>query len=91
MIIKFSTKLLVVFTAAFLLAGFTLLAFLHQAKALDAIPLFTKGQPSIGNENAPVHVVVFEDPKCNNCIEEEEYWNYQHRKFFSHVEEEEDY
>jgi protein-disulfide isomerase len=78
MIIKFSTKLLVVITAAFLLAGFTFLALLHQEKALDAIPLFTKGQPSIGNENAPVHVVVFEDPKCNNCI-------MYHRKTFAPI------
>lgn len=68
MIIKFSTKLLVVATSFILLAGFAVIALLHQAKELDAIPLFTEGQPSLGSEKAPVHVVVFEDPKCNNCI-----------------------
>lgn len=68
MIIKFSTKLLVVATSFVLLAGFAVMALLHQAKELDAIPLFTEGQPFLGSEKATVHVVVFEDPKCNNCI-----------------------
>jgi protein-disulfide isomerase len=68
MIIKFSTKLLVVATAFILLVGFTVVILLHENKQLDAIPLFTEGQPFLGKKNAPVHVVVFEDPKCNNCI-----------------------
>jgi protein-disulfide isomerase len=68
MMIKFSTKLLVVATAFILLLGFTVVVLLHENKQLDAIPLFTEGQPFLGKKNAPVHVVVFEDPKCNNCI-----------------------
>lgn len=51
----------------------------------DSIPPYEDKCPKCGK----LHSGNF--PKCNNCIEEEEYWNYQHRKFFSHVEEEEDY
>lgn len=32
-----------------------------------AIPLQTSFQPTIGDSKATVHVVVFEDPLCNNC------------------------
>lgn len=81
MIIKFSTKLLVVATSFILLVGFTILVLLHQSQQLDAIPLFTEGQPSLGSKNAPVHVVVFEDPKCNNCI-------IYHRKTFAPIKKE---
>ena len=66
--VTFSTKLLVVISSCVLLAGFTLIVLLEQAKQMEAIPLFTERQPSLGSLNAPVHVVVFEDPKCNNCI-----------------------
>lgn len=74
--ITFSTKLLVVISSCVLLAGFALIVLLEQAKQMEAIPLFTEGQPSLGSLNAPVHVVVFEDPKCNNCI-------IYHRKTFA--------
>ncbi|MDP1880763.1 MAG: thioredoxin domain-containing protein, partial [Parachlamydiaceae bacterium] len=30
-------------------------------------PLNTSNQPTIGNPNAPVQVVVFEEPKCPGC------------------------
>lgn len=81
MIIKFSTKLLVAATSFILLVGFAILVVLHQTQQLDSIPLFTEGQPSLGSKNAPVHVVVFEDPKCNNCI-------IYHRKTFAPIKKE---
>lgn len=30
-------------------------------------PIDTKNQPTIGQQNAPVHIVAFEDLKCGNC------------------------
>lgn len=35
----------------------------------DKIVLDTKGQPTIGNPNAKVHLVIFEEPKCGTCRE----------------------
>lgn len=32
-----------------------------------SIEINTQGQPTIGYTKAPVHVVVFEEPKCSNC------------------------
>jgi protein-disulfide isomerase len=79
--IRFSTKLLVVVTATALLSGFALIAVLHKVKNDNAIPLFTEGQPTLGKDNAPVHVIVFEDPRCNNCI-------IYHRKTFASLKKE---
>lgn len=33
----------------------------------DAIKLEINGQPTIGQAGAPIHIVVFEEPKCINC------------------------
>ena len=30
--------------------------------------MLTVAEPTIGDPAAPVHVVVFEDPRCNNCV-----------------------
>lgn len=32
-----------------------------------AVTINTEGQPTIGNKNAPLHIVAFEDLKCSNC------------------------
>ncbi|MCB1181296.1 MAG: thioredoxin domain-containing protein [Chlamydiia bacterium] len=42
-----------------------LIVFRHDLP--EGIPLNTKGQPTIGYPKARVHVVVFEEPKCDNC------------------------
>jgi len=36
-------------------------------QASEAITINTEGQPTIGDPNAKVRVVVFEEPKCFNC------------------------
>lgn len=49
-------------------AALIIAAVYHSETQLpDAIPLNTKGQPTIGYPKAKVHVVVFEEPKCSNC------------------------
>ncbi len=68
MSIRFESRLLVIFTACVFLLTFSFLVFFHKAGYEKPIPLYTTGQPTIGNPSAKVHVVVFEDPKCNNCI-----------------------
>lgn len=39
----------------------------HQTPLLLSNALDTKGQPTIGDPKATVHVVVFEEPKCPSC------------------------
>lgn len=68
MSIRFQSRILVIFTACILLLVFSFLIFFHKSGYEKPIPLYTIGQPTLGNPNAKVHVVVFEDPKCNNCI-----------------------
>jgi protein-disulfide isomerase len=55
-------------TAAVLLLIFSFLLLFHHSGYEKPIPLYVKNQPTIGSETATVHVVSFEDPKCNNCI-----------------------
>lgn len=68
MSIRFQPKTLAIFTACILLLIFSFLIFFHKNGYEKPIPLYTVGQPTIGNPQAKAHVVVFEDLKCNNCI-----------------------
>lgn len=63
-----SSKIVITLTAAVLLLVFSFLLFFHHSGYEKPIPLYVKDQPTIGSETAKVHVVSFEDPKCNNCI-----------------------
>ncbi len=40
---------------------------LEQAQVDYPVSIDTKGQPTLGNPKAPIHIVVFEDLKCPNC------------------------
>ncbi|MBW5802432.1 DsbA family protein [Coxiella endosymbiont of Ornithodoros amblus] len=40
---------------------------LSKPALTKAITINTKGQPTLGNPAAPVHIVAFEDLKCPNC------------------------
>lgn len=62
------SKVIVILTSSILLLVFAFLLFFHHTGYEKAIPLYTTGQPTLGLPTAPVHVVCFEDPKCNNCI-----------------------
>lgn len=64
----FQSKLLVVLTACIFLLTFSFLIFFHRSTYEKPIPLYTVGQPTLGNPEAKVQVVIFEDPRCNNCI-----------------------
>lgn len=44
--------------------GFTVI---FHSQDLSAIILQTNGQPTMGHSKAPVHIVVFEEPKCSEC------------------------
>ena len=68
MVKRFPAKLLVLFTAISCLITLFLVFFINRNMSPAPIPLYTEGQPTIGSPKAKVHVVVFEDPKCNNCI-----------------------
>lgn len=63
-----TSKILVIATAGILLFIFSTFFFFHKVGYEAPIPLYTKGQPTIGSPDAKVHVVAFEDPRCNNCI-----------------------
>lgn len=39
----------------------------HRAHKKPAIEINTVGQPTLGNEEAPIHIVVFKEPKCTSC------------------------
>lgn len=52
-----------------LVAGLLAFYFLKPKAALSpAVSIDTRNQPSIGNENAKIHIVTFEDLKCGNCM-----------------------
>lgn len=68
MSVSFQSRILVILTAGVLLTILAFLLFFNHDNYEKPIPLYTTGQPTIGNENAKVHIVDFEDPKCNNCI-----------------------
>ncbi len=60
-------KILVVVTALVFICLLVVGSFVLSPKLPDSIPINTKGQPTIGYTKAPVHVVLFEEPKCSNC------------------------
>lgn len=39
-----------------------------RIKLPQAVNIPTNGQPTLGNKNAPVQIVAFEDLKCSNCM-----------------------
>jgi len=75
------SKVMVTFTASLLLLIFAFLLFFHHTGYEKPIPIYTTGQPTLGGETAKVHVVSFEDPKCNNCIA---YHNQDYAKIYEH-------
>lgn len=40
-----------------------------KAPPSSAITIFTNGQPTIGKEEAPIHIISFEEPKCPSCAD----------------------
>jgi len=79
---KHASKFLLLLTAILLLVGFFIIVMIEPAAHPEAIPLYTKNQPTLGNSKAKVHVVVFEDPKCNNCINyHRETYNFLKKEF----------
>ena len=75
------TKAAVLLTTFLLLIALSFVLFFHPQEYAVAIPLYTAGQPTIGDPLAKVHVVSFEDPYCNNC-------SIYHKTVFKKVEEE---
>jgi len=49
------------------LAGYFILHARNKAAPVPEVTINTKNQPTLGQPNAPVHLVVFEDLKCGNC------------------------
>lgn len=62
-------KSLVLISLIIMLAAVTSVSLLSKEKVSPAITIETAGQPTIGNENSPIHLVVFEEPKCPFCKE----------------------
>lgn len=62
-------KLLVWATLAVAVAVVIAIQFLCDPKLPEAVPIVTTGHPTIGYPKAKIHLVVFEEPKCSNCIE----------------------
>lgn len=60
-------KAAVIGTTIFLLIALSFILFFHPKDYPQAIPLYTQGQPTLGDPLAKVHLVAFEDPYCNNC------------------------
>lgn len=60
-------KTLVLITAGALVVTAFLAPIFLKPELPAAIAVSTKGQPTIGYQKAPVHIVVFEEPKCSNC------------------------
>lgn len=65
---KISSKALVLIISTIFILTFSLFMIFHETQTPDATPLYVTGQPTIGNPLATVHVVIFEDPRCNNCV-----------------------
>ncbi len=65
---KTLVKPLVLLTTAIAFVASVLTIALTPSSA-KALPIDTTGQPTLGNAQAPAHIVVFEDLKCPNCRE----------------------
>ncbi|ATN74315.1 dihydromonapterin reductase [Coxiella burnetii] len=64
---KTFVKPLVLITVVIALTMSAIALALSKPAALKATTIDTKGQPTLGNPAAPVHIVAFEDLKCPNC------------------------
>lgn len=64
-----STKFIALLTGAMLLLGFGFYVYFsyRTPKYPPSIPVYTEGQPTLGNKQAKVHIVTFEDPTCSTC------------------------
>ncbi|MCH9630277.1 MAG: Disulfide bond formation protein D [Chlamydiia bacterium] len=63
------TRLFFILTIVILVIGAIGFFYFHDKDNYHApIPLLTVEEPTVGDPAAPVHVVVFEDPRCNNCV-----------------------
>lgn len=60
-------KSLVLWTLAIFVLIVIGTAFYENSKPVPELNIDIKGQPTIGNLNSSVHVVVFEEPKCVDC------------------------
>lgn len=67
---KISSKILVSATLAIALAvSAVAVALTPKENMPKAVHIDTSGQPTLGKDSAPVHIVVFEDLKCPNCAD----------------------
>jgi protein-disulfide isomerase len=79
---KISSRSLVLVISTIFLLSFSLFMIFHETKSPDATPLYVAGQPTLGNPLAKVHVVTFEDPRCNNCVAfHQECFNYLEQNY----------
>lgn len=61
-------RLLVLITSAIVIVGITSFYLFHSGEKLSPkVSIDTTQQPLLGNPNAPVQIVAFEDLKCGNC------------------------
>ena len=62
-------RVLLCVTFAILFAFASSTYYIAKSTLPPSITIETQGQPTLGYEKAPVHVVVFEEPKCSHCRE----------------------
>lgn len=60
-------KILILWTLVFFFVVSAAAITLNHETLPPAIEIDTEGQPTVGYPKAPVHVVVFEEPKCIEC------------------------
>ena len=60
-------KKLVLFTVLFLFGVSAVVFYENRVSLPPAISLRIEKQPTIGYRKAPIHLVVFEEPKCPEC------------------------
>lgn len=63
----YSKPLVIITTIVAIVVSVLAIALTPQEKLPTPVKINTKGQPTIGKSNAPVHIVAFEDLKCSNC------------------------
>ncbi len=61
-------KPLVAFTAAVLILITLVLFHHHKSQTSNAVDLEVSSHPTIGNPDAAIHIVVFEEPRCIDCM-----------------------
>lgn len=67
---KKPTKFLVLITllALIILTLVAYFIFRPQVELTPPVTIDTRDQPTLGNPRAPIHIVAFEDLKCENCM-----------------------